>query len=289
MRHYFKTYIFKTLDILPNKLGYYIYHKLQYLSENKSLDLKIKSTESSYNTFNAICSELKIDVQNKSVIEIGSGWLPIIPYFFKYKNDTKNVYSFDINKHYQKKSISKLNSVFSQKYDCTIHPKENCKFNLPEGVNYYPLENIINTEIPDAEIVFSRFVLEHVTAEDIYEMHKKFKSSLKKGSYIVHIISPSDHRAYSDKNLSLQDFLKYNKEQWNAIQTKFDYHNRLRLPQYVAIFESLNLEIIHLTYDHIKSGTSQHDLFKKLKIHEDYKNYSEEQLTAGSINVVLKI
>lgn len=289
MNHKTKTQIFKFLDVLPSRLGYKIYHLLQNFSENKNLDFSIKSTESTYETFASICRELKIEVKDKSVIEIGSGWLPITPYFLKYLSKVKNIFTFDLNEHYQKKSLLELNNRFSKIYDINIQPKKGSKYNLPEGIKYFPLQNIINAEIPSAEIVFSRFVLEHVTPEDIFAMHKKFKDSFKKDTYIIHFISPSDHRAYSDSSLSIQDFLKYSKREWNTIQTKFDYHNRLRLPQYVEIFENLGYEIVYLTSDSVKEGSSQHNLFKKLNIHEDYKKYSEQELTAGSINIVLKI
>jgi len=289
MNHKVKTSIFKFLSLLPSNLGVKLYHFLQNFSENKNLNVKIKSSEDTFNTFLSICKQLNININNKSVIEIGSGWLPIMPYFFLYKGKASEVYTYDLNKHYQKKSIEHLNTVFSKEYDQEIYPLKSDAFGLPKGVNYFPSQNIIKAGIPKVEIVFSRFVLEHVTPNDILEMHKKFKNSLEKGSYIVHFISPSDHRAYSDKTLSLQDFLKYSQKEWDGIQTNFDYHNRLRLPQYVDIFKSLDYEIAYLTSDSTKEGTPMFDLFKKVPLHEDYKNYSDQELTAGNINIVLKV
>jgi hypothetical protein len=289
MNHNVKTFVFKCLDLLPSSLGYKVYHQLQNLSENKHVDSKIKSTESTFNEFVKITEELKIAIGQKSVIEIGSGWLPIFPYFLLFVGKVKTVFSFDLNEHYQKNAIASFNSLFSKNYKVSIDVPVDSKYNLPEGLSYFPCQNIINTVLPDCEIVFSRFVLEHVTPSDILDMHRKFKTDLKKGSYVIHFISPSDHRAYSDKSLSLQDFLKYSKEEWDGIQTKFDYHNRLRLPQYLDIFRSLDLEVIYLTSDSVKKGTSQYNLFKEIEIHDDYKSYSEDELTAGSINIVLKI
>ena len=289
MNHRIKTFIFKCLDFLPSTIGYKIYHILQNFSENKDVNRKIHSTESTFNEFVKICDTLKITINQKSIIEIGSGWLPIFPYFLLYLGKVKKVFSFDLNEHYQKKAISSFNTLFAKNYNVVIDATTDNRFNLPSGIDYFPCQNIINSNITDADIVFSRFVLEHVTPSDIFEMHKKFKSDLKKGTHIVHFISPSDHRAYSDKSLSLQDFLKYSKQEWDSIQTKFDYHNRLRLPQYLDIFKSLDLEVIYLTYDVTKEGTSSYDLFQKLEIHSDYKGFSTEKLTAGSINIVLKI
>lgn len=289
MKHYVKTSIFKAISFLPDTLGSKIYHQLQNISENKNVEGKLKSTENTLNIFGRIFSNLGIDLRNKSAIEIGSGWLPISPYILIHKYNLKDVYSFDINNHYQTQNVLKFNSLFSKIYKCDIIVNPNNQYPLPENVHYFPSQNIIDVEIPKVDIVFSRFVLEHVTPEDILKMHKKFKKSLDKGSYIVHFISPSDHRAYSDKSLSLQEFLKYSPKEWNSIQTRFDYHNRLRLPQYLDIFDSLNLEIAYISHDNPKPNSSQEQKFRNLKLHEDFLKYSEKELTAGSINIVLKI
>jgi hypothetical protein len=90
-----------------------------------------------------------------------------------------------------------------------------------------------------------------------------------------------------DKNLSLQDFLQYSEAEWKKKQTKFDYHNRLRLPQYLAIFKAAGLELLHVEYDQPSAKTF--NKFSAVPIHEDFKKFTDEELTAGSINVVLKV
>ncbi|UYW00910.1 hypothetical protein K5I29_10415 [Flavobacterium agricola] len=119
-------------------------------------------------------------------------------------------------------------------------------------------------------------------------MHKKFFLELKKPIRIIHFISPSDHRAFSDNSLSLQDFLQYSQEEWDKIQTKFDYHNRLRLPEYLNIFQKTGFEIEYLEFDNPKKDSFTYEKFKKIKLHDDYKDMSEEDLTAGSIIIILK-
>ena len=76
--------------------------------------------------------------------------------------------------------------------------------------------------------------------------------------------------------------------EWNKIQTKFDYHNRLRLPDYLEIFKKSGFEVLYVEHDTAKDNEEKYKKFKELKIHPDFKKYSEEELTAGSINVMLK-
>jgi len=289
MKHKYKTILFKILDSLPNKLGSYFYHKIQNYADVTSLEKKISLSESTYNQYSSILNKLNQNIEGKSILEIGSGWYPILPYFFKFRGKAKFINTYDINEHYQKKAIIKFNSLFAKIYNFEIIINANNSFGLPSEIFYYPSTNIINTEIHNIDLVFSRYVLSHMTQEDIVEMHKAFKQKLRKGTLITHFISPSDLRQHGDKSLSLQDFLIYSKEEWDKIYTRFNYHNRLRLPEFIAIFKSLYIEIIYQSYESLEKGTEKHDLFKKLDLHDDYKNFTEDELTAGNLIFVLKI
>jgi hypothetical protein len=289
MKHKNKTFLFKTLALLPNLIGDTLYHKLQRMSNANSVLSKIKSSEVTYDCLVKICEELKISLENKSILEIGSGWFPIMPYFFKYKFKVKDIFTYDINKHYHKKAILEFNSLFSRQYDCTIDVESNNKYGLPSGIDYFPSKNVIEEKLPQVDLVFSRYVLSHATTEDVIGMHKKFIETYPKGTYLIHFISPSDLRQHGDASISLQDFLQYSKEEWDKIQTKYDSHNRLRLPQFVEIFKSLGLEIVYLTYESSKPDSLNMKLLRELKLHNDYQGYTEEELTAGNIVMALRI
>jgi hypothetical protein len=285
----FKSYLFHALELLPRSQGDNLYHFLQNLFFEHDLEQKINASYNTYKTVEQVTERNRIRMQDKVIVEIGSGWLPLMPYFFKYMGKASRVKSYDLNKHYQKKNIKKLNKTFSQNFDQLIKVSEKSDFLLPEGLEYFPKTDITNDDISGADFIFSRFVLEHVRPEIIREMHSKFKKELNPGSYIIHLISPSDHRAYSDKNLSLQDFLRFSKEEWDQVQTRFDYHNRLRLPEYLDIFKNLKYEIVDLTYDKPSVDSENYKKFKKLTLHKDFVGYTEEELMAGSINLVLKV
>ena len=288
MKHRTKTFLFKTLTLLPSSIGDNLYHKIQRMGKTYSLLSKIKSSEVTYHCLVKICDELKISLENKSILEIGSGWFPIMPYFFKYKFKVKNIFTYDINKHYQKKAILEFNSAFSNKYNYQIAAESNNKYGLPSGVDYYPHSNVINETLPQVDLIFSRYVLSHAKAEDVVGMHKKFIETYPKGTYIIHFISPSDLRQHGDASISLQDFLQYSKEQWDKIQTKYDSHNRLRLPQFIELFKSLGLEVVYLTYESSNPDSLNIKLLRELKLHDDYKGYTEEELTAGNIVMALR-
>ncbi|KQB41583.1 class I SAM-dependent methyltransferase [Flavobacterium aquidurense] len=289
MNHKLKTILFKSLTLLPNKVDDYCYHKIQSFFDKSTLEDRLKSVESTYSRLSKVLTGLDIDLKDKVVFEFGSGWFPSMPYFFKYKFGAKKVLTFDINEHFKKETVLKLNTLFSKRYDCEIVPSPDNKYSLPEGVEYFPNYNIVKKDFPDVDVVFSRYVLSHMNENDVDALHKKIKTVLKKGTYVIHFISPSDLRQHNDSSLSLQDFLKYSKKEWDKIHTKYDYHNRLRLPQFLEIFKKYDYEIVHLDYESLKEDTKRYELFKKVQLHEDYKKYSDEELTAGNIFVVLKV
>lgn len=289
MNHKYKTILFKALALLPNKVDDYVYHKIQMFFDKTTLENKVKSVEATYLRLETILKKYDIDFKDKTIFEFGSGWFPSMPYFFKYKFKTSKVMTFDINKHFQRNTVLKFNTIFSKKYCCTVKEQENNKYGLPEGIVYFPNYNIVEQAVPEAHIVFSRYVLSHMREVDVIEFHKKIKNHFKKGTYIIHFISPSDLRQHNDSSISLQEFLKYSKSEWEKIHTKFDYHNRLRLPQFLEIFDNCGFELVHLDYESTKVGSKKYDLFKKVKLHEDYLKYSDEELTAGNILIILKV
>lgn len=288
MKHTTKTFFFKTLTLLPNKLGDFVYHKTQEIFDKSSLESKIKKCETTLNKVNAVFKELNISLEKKSILEIGSGWLPIMPYFFQYLANTKQVFTYDINKHYNPKSVLNFNAYFSKMYDLQIEIDKKNKFNLPNEVQYFPSKNVINEKLPFAEVVFSRYVLSHMNENDVFKMHEKFKNEFPIGTIIVHFISPSDLRQHNDSSISMYDFLQYSSQEWSTIHTRFDFHNRLRLPDYQTIFNEMGFETLYLSYESVEKGSNNQKMFQELILHEDFKKYSEEQLTAGNIVIVLK-
>lgn len=289
MNHKIKTILFKTLALLPNKVDDYCYHKIQRYFDKSTLEDRLNSVEPTYLRLLKVLNELNFDLKDKTIFELGSGWFPAMPYFFKYKFRAKNVITVDINRHFKKETVLKINALFSNKYKQEIIPDLNNEYGLPNEIDYKPNYNAVINDFPAVDFVFSRYVLSHMNENDVDALHKNMKDQLKKGTLVAHFISPSDLRQHGDNTLSLQDFLKYSKEEWSKIRTKFDYHNRFRLPQFVEIFKKYDFEIVHLDYLSLEKGSARYELFKKVKLHEDFINYSDEELTAGNILVILKV
>ncbi|WP_046755625.1 class I SAM-dependent methyltransferase [Kordia jejudonensis] len=291
MNHKIKSLIFKSLDILPNKMGYGVYHQIQKFLNRNSIHHKIKTNDRSFKEALNILAEANIDLTDKTIFELGSGWAPIIPYYFLYFQNASKVVTYDINEHYDVKAIAKLNAYFKDEFQIEVATAQK-KYQLPKNVAYFPNVNLAATNslaTNAVDLVFSRFVLEHIPPKELLEIHKNLAKNLQKPFHVLHMISPSDHRAYDDKSLSYYDFLKYSADEWKQQHTKFDYHNRLRLPDYIRIFQESGFEVVSLSYDTCEKDSEKYRKFKELTLHKDFEHYTEEEVLAGSINVLLKI
>ena len=285
MRHKIKTRIFKFLSLLPESVGYNLYHLLQNVASKITHEDKILSTKKSIEIIKRILNENNIILNNFKVAELGSGWLPVLPYEFVLSAGVNRVDTYDVNRFYKKKEIDKVNDYYSKYFSFDVEKKRG--YNLLSAVHYYPNTKIYEGDLKHIDLIISRFVLEHIPKKEIEKMHIHFANNLKSGAYILHLISPSDHRAYTDKSLSLQDFLKYSENEWESIQTKFDYHNRLRLPQYLEILAK-GFDLLYYEHDQVDQQSVEYFKFKKLNIHDDFLKYSDSELMAGSINVLLR-
>ncbi|UYW00909.1 hypothetical protein K5I29_10410 [Flavobacterium agricola] len=109
MNHKSKTRIFKALNILPSFLGYTLYHYLQNIKSSKNFNSKLKSNIKTYNKLEEVLTHLNLNLNQKKIIEIGSGWIPAMPYEFLFKGNASLVYTYDLNHHYQKSKILNFN------------------------------------------------------------------------------------------------------------------------------------------------------------------------------------
>lgn len=117
---------------------------------------------------------------DKNIIEIGSGWIPVMPYLLKYRGPCNAVHTYDINEHYDNKYIGALNNYFAS-LKTAVEIDTHDKYHLPSFVHYYPKKYVGEAKRPeDTDFVFSRFVLEHVPPEAIKRTHRHL-AGLKEG------------------------------------------------------------------------------------------------------------
>lgn len=281
MRHQVKTLIFKTLERLPRRVGDKIYHVMQAVRSKHTVDALVRDHLKTLQKFESALASCGLTLTEKTAGELGSGWLPVMPYHLLSAFHASRVYTYDINDHYSAARIEQLNRKF-RNLDSVRFPEH--LSGLHPDVIYHPRTDL-SLSIPPEKIdaYLSRNVLEHVPPDAILAIHQAMRKNLSPNGFVVHQISPSDHRAYEDRSISLWDFLQYSQAEWDNIQTRFNYHNRLRLPQYLKIFDQAGFNVLHKRY------SSEHDVSKMpATIHDDFRGFAIEELTAGNLHIILQ-
>jgi hypothetical protein len=97
------------------------------------------------------------------------------------------------------------------------------------------------------DVFYSNNTLEHIPGADIKMILEESKRILNPGAIHLHRIDFSDHFSHIDQSISSCNFLKYSDRLHNLIAgNQFTYHNRLRVNDFIEIFESSGYKIIKL-------------------------------------------
>jgi hypothetical protein len=88
-----------------------------------------------------------------------------------------------------------------------------------------------------------------------------------------HFVDMSDHFAHFDQAISIYNFLKFSDKQWQLIDNSVQPQNRWRLPDYLKLYDKLNLKILKLN---TRKGSPE--LLSTIKINRKYKEITLEDL-----------
>jgi SAM-dependent methyltransferase len=124
-------------------------------------------------------------------------------------------------------NLSRLLAMMNVRY---LAPADAAALPLPsESIDYHVSSTVFEHVPPDA--------LERILAEG--------KRLLRDGGLFVHGISLSDHFSHSDKSISSINFLQFTEDEWaHYAGNRFMYHNRLRIDDYLALFERVGIAIV---------------------------------------------
>jgi SAM-dependent methyltransferase len=155
-------------------------------------------------------------------------------------------------------------------------------------IEYVAPGDATETHLPDAsvDVYYSHGVLEHVPAEAIAGMLREAHRVLKPGGVAYHHIALGDHWAQADRRIGQVNFLKYSEGFWKFIQdNKISYQNRLRLPEYLELFEQHGAEATILA-----QTVNEQDIerLETMEIDGRFRRFSPEELAVSGATIVLR-
>jgi SAM-dependent methyltransferase len=131
------------------------------------------------------------------------------------------------------------------------------------------------------DIHFSNNVFEHIPPDTLNQILMEAKRVLKPNGIAIHKVDESDHFAHTDKSIESINFLQYSQKFWKLIGgNQYSYHNRLREPDFIKIFETNNFKVTSkITQIDEKAKIQRLNGFK---VHKDYSKYAVDELCTTS-------
>lgn len=263
-----KTFVQRAISFLPRS-DWWNGQFQRYVTKGLHLNLdgefraKLKACQKHHDFFRAHGGAA---VSDYSVLELGTGWFPILPIGF-YLCGAAKVWSYDIAPLVSAETLRDtlrcflilheasrlqvfLPAIRSERIDSLRQafssPSENPHDTLaPMGVELV-LGDVGKAGRPEESIdlVFSNGVLEHFPRCRLVEVLKLFRRWLKPTGVMIHHIGLADQFASFDRSITPFNFLRYSRRSWRWLDNPIIPQNRLRHSDYLKVMDEAGFEIL---------------------------------------------
>lgn len=244
----------------------------------------------------------RFPLTGKTVLEIGPGWAASGTLSLALFG-VERVYAFDHQKHFRLPLIQRLADACLQNIDSVAAETEIDPDSLRERlwriasartldscldamhVAYCAPADAARTGLSRASVdmVYSYGVLEHIPLKALEAIMLETARILKPGGRACHNIGLHDHFHSAGLGNGV-NFLRYSERRWNFISTHLNYHNRLRLPQYLSMFSRHGLLPVWQERELLDLNINA---LRKLCVHPQFSRFSEHDLAASHLFVDL--
>jgi SAM-dependent methyltransferase len=195
-------------------------------------------------------------VAGRTILEIGSGWEPILPVLFSLHGAAKICLTdqtrlLDLDTVHAALEVIEANAgVISGRTGIT--PKTFKPSSVEEFLTSFRLAYLapcdcrsLSLSPASVDAVISRSVFEHIPGAIIQSILAESYRVLRPGGVACHFVDNSDHWQHRDNRISRVNFLRYSDAafRWTCLNEQ-NYQNRLRHPEYVAILRACGFDIL---------------------------------------------
>lgn len=238
-----------------------------------------------------------LDVRGRRVLEIGSGWHPILAMTFLAAG-AESVTLTDIERLLDARLVrSAIDFVLARRDILADRLGANGfdRLKVEDGQVHAMLRSLgLNYNVPyrkelfgdqSMDLIVSCSVLEHVAPRTIEAMFADFRRILAPDGAMVHFIDCSDHYAMRDKSISRCNFLQYEEWAWRlCCINPQDYHNRLRHSDHVAM---LNRHGFSIRFEWRESREKEQREVAAMRLASRFAGRDIEDLAAISSHLVV--
>ncbi|MBO1074899.1 class I SAM-dependent methyltransferase [Roseomonas marmotae] len=195
--------------------------------------------------------ESGFEVRGKTVLEFGSGWLPLIPWLFQLAGAGRLILT-DIDRLMDEQTIERARVILRTRIQdiagALLQPESTLLAQLeqPLRFDYLVPWDAASHPAGSADLIFSRATLEHVPLQQLEFFFGQFFRILRPGGAMSHLVDNSDHWQHKDRALSRVNFLRFDDKGifWKISQLNPQgFQNRLRHQDYITLMQQAGFTI----------------------------------------------
>ncbi|MBI5070628.1 MAG: class I SAM-dependent methyltransferase [Deltaproteobacteria bacterium] len=245
-------------------------------------------------------ASLGFPLTNRHVLEVGTGWLPVMPLAFALAGVDRCT-TVDLSRHLRPRGVTLALAHLERHLEEIARVSGRDRREVadrwqawrrePDGeavlraarVDYRAPADATATGLPSAsvDLVFSNSVLEHMPAAAIDALMRESARVLTADGLALHSVNCGDHYAYFDRSITPIHYLRFGERAWARWNNDLLYQNRLRPEDFLASARRAGLEIL------LDTHRPRPDLLARLPelpIAPEFRHYPPDQLCATSVD-----
>lgn len=244
-------------------------------------------------------------VKGAAVLEIGSGWQPLIPTLYSLAGASR-VFLTDLNVLLRPDTFrAALDALRKRRQlildELKVDPeildhtlRDDMGISLEHRLEELRLVYLapcdcrrLSLPSESVDVVTSRACLEHIPPDVLQDIFRESCRLLTRGGVACHWVDPSDHWEHQDKRLSRVNFLKYSDALFRltSINT-LNYQNRLRHPEYVDMLRKTGFRLLREEREVDEASLRS---LSQMRIAKRFRSFSNEDLaTVDSLFLAIK-
>lgn len=212
----------------------------------------------------ALTGDLDGDLSDHKVVELGTGWFPIVPVGLALFG--AEVVSVDATAHLDRRRVARVLQVTLDLVDrgeifVPPGPRLDLLRRLSPGAMERPVTaNLapfgITPRLADArdlahlpethgaDLVVSNNTLEHIPRDVLMDIFTEFARVSADGARMSHYVDLADHYAAVDPTISEFNFLTLTDRQWRLANNRLHYQNRLQIADYKDLLDRTGWDLL---------------------------------------------
>lgn len=146
------------------------------------------------------------------------------------------------------------------------------------GIDYRAPCDAQQTGLPAGavDVITSTSTLEHIPFESIVGILDESYRILRPGGMLSFEIDYSDHYSHGDRTIGPYNFLQYTDADWRRYNPALHHQNRLRHPDYLAMFDAAGFELLEA--DARAPDEVRREQLRALRLAPRFETYDEDDL-----------